>query len=58
MGGILTFPTKFKSAETGARVAASFDEASSGENSHKTVLLEEGMKWEKVSMSDFIGNIP
>lgn len=51
MGGLLMYPGKFKSADTGAKVAESFDNASSGENSHKTVLLEEGMKWEKVTMT-------
>lgn len=51
MGGILMYPGKFKQAETGRTVAQSFDDATSGENSHKTALLEEGMKWEKVSMT-------
>lgn len=51
MGGLLMYPGKFKSAETAEKVATSFDAASSGENSHKTVLLEEGMKWEKITMT-------
>jgi HK97 family phage portal protein len=51
MGGILMYPGKFKSAETGQKVAESFDEASNGNNAHKTVLIEEGMKWEKVTMT-------
>ncbi len=51
MGGLLMYPGKFKSSETGQKVAESFDQASSGENSHKTVLLEEGLKWEKISMT-------
>lgn len=51
MGGILMHPGKFKSADTGRAVAQSFDDATSGENSHKTALLEEGMKWEKITMT-------
>jgi len=51
MGGVLLYPGKFKSAETGAKVAASFDDRCSGENAHGTVLLEEGMKWEKITLS-------
>lgn len=51
MGGLLMYPGKFKSADTGTKVAESFDAASSGDNAHKTVLLEEGLKWEKVSMT-------
>lgn len=51
MGGILMYPGKFKSADTGRNLAQSFDDATSGDNSHKTALLEEGMKWEKVSMT-------
>lgn len=51
LGGILTYPGRFKTADTGRSVAQSFDDATSGENAHKTALLEEGMKWEKVSMT-------
>lgn len=51
MGGILMYPGKFKSADTGRAVAGSFDEASSGANAHKTVLLEEGMKWQQITMN-------
>jgi len=50
MGGILEHPGKL-SDEAYKRVKNSFDEATSGENSHKTALLEEGMKFSKVSMS-------
>lgn len=51
MGGILSYPGKFKEAETGRKVGASFDDATSGDNAHKTIVLEEGMKWEKVTMT-------
>jgi HK97 family phage portal protein len=51
MGGILMHPQRFKTEETGKKLAASFDAATSGENSHKTVVLEEGMKWEKITMT-------
>jgi HK97 family phage portal protein len=51
MGGILTYPGRWKDPETSKKVGRSFDDASSGENSHSTVVLEEGLKWEKVSMT-------
>ena len=50
MGGVLTHPGKI-GEEAYKRLKSSFDEAHSGENAHKTALLEEGMKWEKVSMT-------
>jgi HK97 family phage portal protein len=50
MGGILEHPGKL-SDEAYNRVKNSFDAASSGENTHKTALLEEGMKFSKVSMN-------
>ncbi|NTW99601.1 MAG: phage portal protein, partial [Geobacteraceae bacterium] len=51
MGGILTFPGRWKDPETKNKVAASFDEKTSGDSAHGTVVLEEGMKWEKVTMT-------
>ena len=50
MGGVLEHPGKLSDVAY-ARVKDSFDAATSGENSHKTALLEEGMKFNKVSMS-------
>ncbi len=50
MGGVLEHPGKL-SDEAYKRVKASFDQATSGENAHKTALLEEGMKFSKISMS-------
>ena len=50
MGGVLEHPGKL-SDEAYNRVKNSFDAASSGENAHKTALLEEGMKFSKVSMN-------
>jgi len=50
MGGVLEHPGKL-SDEAYKRVKESFDSATSGENAHKTALLEEGMKFNKVSMS-------
>lgn len=50
MGGVLEHPGKLGD-EAYKRIKNSFDEATSGENSHKTALLEEGMKWAKVSMT-------
>jgi len=51
MGGILKHPQRFKDVETGKRLAASFDAATSGGNAHKTVVLEEGMDWQQISMN-------
>ena len=50
MGGVLSHPGKLGDIAY-ERLKNSFDEATSGENSHKTALLEEGMKWEKMSMT-------
>jgi len=50
MGGVLEHPGKL-SDEAYGRVKKSFDESTSGENAHKTALLEEGMKFAKISMS-------
>jgi HK97 family phage portal protein len=50
MGGVLEHPGKL-SDEAYKRVKESFDAATSGENAHKTALLEEGMKFAKVSMT-------
>lgn len=51
MGGILSYPGRFKDPATGGRVADEFDSRTNGENAHKTIVLEEGMKWEKVTMT-------
>jgi len=50
MGGVLEHPGKL-SDEAYKRVKESFDASTSGENAHKTALLEEGMKFAKVSMT-------
>jgi HK97 family phage portal protein len=50
MGGVLEHPGKL-SDEAYKRIKTSFDEATSGENAHKTALLEEGMKFSKISMT-------
>lgn len=50
MGGVLSHPGKL-SKEAYERIKSSFDDASSGENSHKSALLEEGMKFEKISIT-------
>ncbi len=50
MGGVLEHPGKL-SEESYNRLKNSFDEAYSGDNAHKTALLEEGMKFSKVSMT-------
>jgi HK97 family phage portal protein len=51
MGGILRHPQRFKDVETGRRVAQSFDAATSGSNAHRTVVLEEGMEWQQITMN-------
>lgn len=50
MGGVLSHPGKL-GQEAYVRLKNSFDEATSAENAHKTALLEEGMKFEKISMT-------
>lgn len=50
MGGVLEHPMKL-SDESYKRLKDSFDEAHSGENTHKTAILEEGMKFTKVAMT-------
>jgi HK97 family phage portal protein len=50
MGGVLEHPGKL-SDEAYKRVKESFDQATSGENAHKSALLEEGMKWSAVTMN-------
>jgi HK97 family phage portal protein len=50
MGGILEHPNKL-GEEAYKRVKESFDAASSGENAHRTAILEEGMKFTKISMN-------
>lgn len=50
MGGVLEHPGKL-SEESYKRIKDTFDASSSGENAHRTALLEEGMKFSKVSMT-------
>jgi HK97 family phage portal protein len=50
MGGVLQHPGKIGD-EAYKRLKSTFDEAHSGENAHKTAILEEGMKYEKVTMT-------
>lgn len=50
-GGVLKHPAQL-SKEAATRLRDSFDEKFSGtENAHRTLLLEEGMTWEKVAMT-------
>ena len=51
MGGVLEHPGKL-SDEAYKRVKETFDTATAGDNAHKTALLEEGMKFSKISMSN------
>jgi HK97 family phage portal protein len=50
MGGVLEHPGKIGD-EAYKRLKGTFDEAHSGENAHKTAVLEEGMKYTKVTMT-------
>jgi HK97 family phage portal protein len=50
MGGVLEHPGKM-SDEAYKRVKESFDLATSGENAHKTAILEEGTKFAKISIT-------
>lgn len=50
--GILKHPGKLKNDDVAKRMRESFDEAFRGEgNHHKTALLEDGVTYEKVSMT-------
>ena len=51
MRGVLSHPSTFKDKEVRDRVRDSWDEATSGDNAHKTAVLEDGLTWTKVSMS-------
>jgi len=51
MGGILSTPARFKDPRRADQLAKDFDEKTSGENAHGTVVLEEDMKWTKASMT-------
>lgn len=50
MGGVLEHPGKI-GQDAYDRLKTSFDAAYSGENAHKTAILEEGMKFSKISMT-------
>lgn len=50
MGGVLEHPGSLSDLAYN-RLKDTFDAAYSGENAHKTAILEEGMKWSKVSMT-------
>ncbi len=50
MGGILEHPGRL-SDEASKRLKESFDLSTSGENAHKTALLEEGTKYNKISIA-------
>lgn len=52
LGGVLTIPGSIKSEATRKAILDSFNEVhSSVENAHKTAMMEDGMKWEKLGMS-------
>lgn len=52
MTGILVNPGHFSSEEIARRVKASWDESASGDNAYSTPLLEDGLDWKQVSMSN------
>lgn len=52
LGGVLTFPGNIKDANTRKAILDSFNDVhSSVENAHKTAMMEDGMKWEKLGMT-------
>ena len=52
LGGVLTVPGNIKDAATRKAILDSFNDVhSSVENAHKTAMMEDGMKWEKLGMS-------
>lgn len=52
MTGILKHPSTFKDKEVAKRVKESWDDAASGDNAYRTPVLEDGMDWMPVSMSN------
>lgn len=50
MGGVLEHPGHL-GEEAYKRLKQTFDDAYSGENAHKTAILEEGMKFSKITMT-------
>jgi HK97 family phage portal protein len=52
MSGILKHPGKLKDKDVAARIRESWDEAFGGDNAGKTALLEDGMDWMQVSMTN------
>lgn len=52
MSGVLQNDGHFSSDEVAKRVKESWDESTSGANANKTALLEDGLKWQQVSMSN------
>lgn len=52
MTGILKHPNTFKDKEVRDRVKASWDESASGENAYSTPVLEDGLDWMPVTMSN------
>jgi len=49
-GGVITHPGKL-TVEGAINLRKRFEDATSGENRHRTVVLDEGMGWTQVSMS-------
>ena len=49
-GGVITHPGKL-SPEAVQRLRENWDGATSGENAHKTAVLEENSKWERMGMT-------
>ena len=52
MTGILKHPTTFKDKEVAKRVQESWDNSANGENAYSTPVLEDGMDWIPVTMSN------
>lgn len=50
MGGVLEHPNKL-GTEAYNRLKDTFDNAYNGDNAHKTAILEEGMKFSKITMT-------
>jgi len=52
MTGILKHPTTFKDKDVAKRVQESWDNSANGENVYSTPVLEDGMDWMQVSMTN------
>lgn len=52
MSGVLSHPGHFKDPDVRNRVAESWQDSTSGNNAYKTAVLEDGLTWTPISMTN------